>query len=178
MKKENRVCNVCKYRFKVQQLGIIEFVPPNIEVYTYNTLNQALLEVFVNFAFYAQAIMIIPDVWSNGTYYDHAAYQILYLLCHYIFAYFRYYRLVQNKKLYLSLLDNEVKNFIGIQIAVIFGLLFVHNVVYHYSAVFLATYIRQPVLYSHYKALKAVNDRLEYRFLEPKVPSAALPSSS
>lgn len=174
MKGENRVCSVCKYRFKVVQLGVIEFVPPHIEIYNHNILNQTLLEVFVNLTFYAQALMLVPDVWSNGTYYDHAAYQILYLLTYYTFAYFRYYRLVQNKGRYLSLLDDEAKKLLCIQLAAICGLPFVHNVMYHYSAVFLATYVRQPVLYLHYKALKTINDHQEYRFVAP----SAEPTSS
>lgn len=177
MRNENRVCSVCKYRFKVVPLGVIEFVPPHIELFSSNLFNSTLLEVFVNLTFYTQALMIVPDIWSNGTYIDHAAYQLLYLLTYYTFAYFRYYRLVQNKELYLLLLDSEMKNYIGIQIAAVFGLLFVHNIMYHYGALFLATYVRQPILYYHYKALKAINDRLEYRFASA-VPSAEPASSS
>ena len=175
MRNENRVCSVCKYRFKVQQLGVVEFVPPYIEIYTHNALNQALLGVFVNLVFYAQAIVISP--WSWNTYYDHAAFQILYLLGNYIFAYFRYYRIVQNKKQYLLLLDDEAKKLLWIQLFAVLGLVFVHNVIYHYSAVFLVTYVRQPVMYFHYKALKEVNVRKEYRFIGPQ-PSAEPTSSS
>ena len=86
-----------------------------------------------------------------------------------------------SKKEIMKLIDDEIKNILWIQLVAICGLPFVHNVIYHYSAVFLATYIRQPVLYAHYKALKAINDRLEYRFLsaaEPKMPLAEPPSSS
>ncbi len=178
MKSENRVCSVCKYRFRVKQLGVIEFVPPHIELYTYNVLNQALLGVFVNLTFYAQAIMISP--WSWNIYYDHAAFQILYLLGYYTFAYFRYYRIVQNKRQYLLLLDDEVKKLLGVQLAAVLGLPFVHNAIYHYSAVFLAIYIRQPVMYFHYKTLKAINERQEYQFICPsaRVPSVEPTSSS
>jgi hypothetical protein len=148
-------------------------------MYTHNALNQALLGVFVNLAFYAQAIVISP--WSWNTYYDHAAFQILYLLGYYTFAYFRYYRIVQNKKQYLLLLDNEAKKLLWVQLGIVMGLFFVHNVIYHYSAVFLATYIRQPVMYFHYKTLKEVNVRMEYRFIGPVPlvqPSAGPTSSS
>jgi hypothetical protein len=193
MKSENRVCSVCKYRFKVQQLGYIEFVPPRLEIYTHNMINQTFLELLVNLGFYAQVLILVPDVWSNGTwvlstwvlstgppgtgppgtYYDHAAFQILYLLMYYTFAYLRYYRLIQNKRLYLSLLKNDVKKLLVIQLVAVIGLAFIHNVVYHYSAIFLATYVRQPVLYFHYKTLKTVNDRLEYRFVSAEPTSSS-----
>jgi hypothetical protein len=172
MKSDNKCCSVCKYRFKVRPLGYIEFVPPHIEIYIYNNFNQSLLEYIVNLAFYVQALMIIPDVWQRGTYYDHAIYQGAYLLTYYLFAYFRYYSLIKNKELYRSLLDNEAKNLLCVQIAAILGLPFVHNPIYHFAAVFLATYVRNPVLYYHYRTLGVINQTIDYRFLEEPTSSS------
>jgi hypothetical protein len=173
MKCDNKCCSVCKYRFKVRPLGYIEFVPPNIDVYVYNTFNQALLEYVVNLAFYVQAMMIIPDVWHRGTYYDHAIYQGAYLLTYYLFSYFRYFSLIKNKELYYKLFDSEAKNLLGLQLAAVVGLPFVHNPIYHFSAVFLATYIRNPVLYYHYRTLRVINQTIDYRFLEAEPTSSS-----
>jgi hypothetical protein len=150
----------------------MEFVPPNIDLYVYNTFNQALLEYVVNLAFYVQVLMIIPDVWQRGTYYDHAIYQLVYLVGYYLFAYFRYYSLIRNKELYCSLLDNEAKKLLGVQVAAVLGLPFVHNPIYHFAAVFLATYVRNPVLYYHYRTLRVINQTIDYRFLEGPTSSS------
>jgi hypothetical protein len=165
MKRENHICSVCKYHFKVKQLGCVEFVPPCLDIYTCNLVYHTLLEVLVNLTFYS-CIDWIP----------YSAYQLLYLLCYYTFVYFRYYSLIRNKEQYWAMLDDEAKNLVGIQVVAICGLLFVQNDVYHYSAVLLATYVRQPVLYFHYRALQVINTRLDYRFIGPSEERSIGPS--
>lgn len=174
MKSENSVCSVCKYRFKVLPSRCIEFVPPDIHIYIRDSVYQGLLGFIVNGCMY---ILIAIHILHNGAYYNHAAYQLVYLLCYYLVLYFRYYSIVQNKQLYLSLLDDDAKKLLLIQLVAICGLPFVHNRIYHCSAVFLTTYTHQPVLFLHYKTLIMVNNCIEYHFISP-VPSEEPTSSS